>query len=96
MSSARCTSCRGPPSQEPDVAALWRDPTEGRLGRKEMRKMIGCTDFDELFYFLFLTQRGIPDMQPITLQIPRAFIASTMFFVPSDIMVVGPNEYKLD
>lgn len=36
----------------------------------------------------------IPDMQPITLRIPRAFIASTMFLVPSDIMVVGPNEQK--
>lgn len=33
-------------------------------------------------------------MQPMTLRIPRAFMASTMFLVPSDIMVVGPNWQK--
>ena len=34
----------------------------------------------------------VPDMQPITLEIPRAFMDSTMFLVPSDIMVVGPGK----
>ena len=36
----------------------------------------------------------LPDMQPITLEIPRALMASTMFLVPSDIMVVGPGEWR--
>lgn len=34
---------------------------------------------------------SVPDMQPITFLIPRAFMVLTMFLVPSDIMVVGPD-----
>lgn len=37
----------------------------------------------------------VPDMQPITLLIPRALMASTMFLVPSDITVVGPDEHRI-
>lgn len=36
----------------------------------------------------------VPDMQPTTLRIPRAFMASRMFLVPSDIIVVGPVGYN--
>ncbi|XP_056466368.1 spectrin beta chain, non-erythrocytic 1-like [Gadus chalcogrammus] len=36
----------------------------------------------------------LPDMQPITLEIPRALMDSTMILVPSDIMVVGPGEWR--
>lgn len=37
-------------------------------------------------------KRVIPDMQATTLQMPRDFIDSRMFRVPSDIMVVGPTD----
>jgi len=43
-----------------------------------------------------IKQWVVPDMQPTTLLIPRAFMASRMFLVPSDIMVVGPSEHKSD
>jgi hypothetical protein len=33
-------------------------------------------------------------MQPTTLRIPPAFMASRMFLVPSDIIVVGPVDYN--
>lgn len=40
----------------------------------------------------FQLKRLVPDMQPITFLMPRAFMASRMFLVPSDIIVVGPED----
>lgn len=65
---------------------LWSVPQQKRCGQRQHN------DLQFMLNNIFKTYKGvIPDMQAITLQMPRAFMASRMFRVPSDIMVVGPT-----